>query len=51
MKARKKLTYKGYKPEEYLPFHNFRVPTPGFDVFPGLYGDWQQVLCERVRSR
>ncbi len=51
MRTTCKLRYKGRRGDEYLPFHNFRAPAPGFGVFPGLAGDWQQVLCERVRSR
>lgn len=47
MRAHKKLTYKGRKHDEYLPYHNFRVRAPGFDVFPWLYGDWQQALGNR----
>ena len=47
MRAHKKLTYKGRKQDEYLPYHNFRVRAPGFDVSPWLYGDWQQALGNR----
>ncbi len=48
MRATKKLRYKGRRGDEYLPYHNFRAPPPGFNVFPWLHADWQQVLGSRT---